>query len=340
MLDLLVDFPGQVGRSFVLAKGIKCPGAFRSISSIIFSGLGGSAIGGDLAGRCVANEIKVPFLINRDYDIPNFINKNTLFFVSSYSGNTEETISAYKKARAKKAKIIVLTGGGKLSVLAKKDGYPVIDIPEKDMPPRCALAYSFIPALFCLSKIGLIRDKSADIIETINTLSYIRDTAIGPGVCLADNVSKKIAVDLKGRFVAVYGWSKGMGCAVTRWRGQICENAKAIATSHFLPEMNHNEIMGFSHPQALLKDIVVVLLRDKGDNARVKSRIDISRRILKKKVCKVIEVHSSGEGLLARICSLIYTGDFASFYLALLNGEDPTPVDEITYLKKELAKRK
>ncbi|MBI4335709.1 MAG: bifunctional phosphoglucose/phosphomannose isomerase, partial [Candidatus Omnitrophica bacterium] len=138
----------------------------------------------------------------------------------------------------------------------------------------------------------------------------------------------------------IYGWSRSLDCVATRWRNQFCENSKTLATNHFLPEMNHNEIMGFSHPKELLKDMVVIFLRAKRDYIRVQERIIITGSIIKNGVHRVIEVDSRGEGLIAELCSLMYIGDFISFYLAVLNGEDPTPVDEITYLKKELSKRK
>jgi glucose/mannose-6-phosphate isomerase len=153
------------------------------------------------------------------------------------------------------------------------------------------------------------------------------------------NLSKQIAMELSGRYCAVYGASNHLDCAITRLRNQLCENSKALATSHFLPEMDHNEIMGFSHPKKMLKDTVVIFMRDELDHPRVKDRIEITSRIIAGSVHKIINLDSRGEGLLARVLSLIYIGDFISYYLAILNKEDPTPVDEITYLKKELAKK-
>jgi glucose/mannose-6-phosphate isomerase len=339
MLALLLDFPGQLGRACEITRDVKFARAKGSISNVVFSGLGGSAIGGDLIKCFVADEIKVPFVINRDYGVPAFVNSKTLFFASSYSGNTEETASAYKEARRKKAKIVVLSSAGQLERMARLDGYPVVKVPEKNIPPRCALAYSFIPALDILAKVGLIGDKNKDINETIEVIGGLRDGVVGIGTPFRKNPAKKTAAILFKRFGAIYGWSRHLDCAATRWRNQLCENSKSLATSHFLPEMNHNEIMGFNHPKKALRDVVVIFLRDAQDHARIKDRIDITSRILKDKVYKVIEIESEGKGLLSRICSLIYIGDFVSFYLAVLNGEDPTPVNEITYLKKKLSKK-
>ena len=339
MLGLLEDFPAQIAKANGVAKGVKLDN-YEEISNIVFSGLGGSAIGGDVVRCCLADELSIPFVVNRDYHIPFFVSPKTLFFASSYSGNTEETISAYQMAKESKAKIIVMTSGGELKKLAESDGYPVIEIPEKTMPPRAALGYSFAPVLGVLSKIKLIKDKTRDIDEAIEVISGLRDELTGPKVPIKDNLSKEIASELLGRYCAVYGWSTHLDCAITRLRNQLCENSKSLATSHFLPEMDHNEIMGFSHPKEMLKGTVVIFLRDKFDHPRIKDRIEITSQIIKDSVHKIINVDSKGKGLLARLCSLIYIGDFASYYLAILNKEDPTPVDEITYLKKELAKRK
>lgn len=337
MMAILLDFPAQL-REALDAVGGQRLYPKEGLSNCVFAGVGGSAIGGEVARSCLLDEIKVPFIVNRDYFAPGFVNSKTLLFISSYSGNTEETISAYKDGRKKKAKIVVITSNGKLEALAKEDGYPIIKVPA-GMPPRCALAYSFIPAIAVISKIGLVGDKQRDIREAANVTCSLRDALIGPNVSSKENEAKRIASVLTGRMCTVYGASKNLDCVITRWRNQFNENSKSFAASHFLPEMNHNEIMGFSHPKKLLKDMVVVFLRDKGDHARVNKRIEITRSIINRRVHRIIEVNSRGDGLIARICGLTYIGDFASFYLAILNGEDPTPVDEISYLKKELSKR-
>jgi glucose/mannose-6-phosphate isomerase len=338
MLGLLLDFPEQIRRAVDITNS-QSMRPEKAYSSIVFTGLGGSAIGGDVVKCCFADELDIPFVVNRDYFVPAFVNAKTLVFASSYSGNTEETLSAYKDAKRKKARIIVITSGGELARLARKDGYPLITIPQ-GMPPRCALGYSFVPVLIAISRLGFAGNKEEEIDEAVNTIIDLRDNVVGPLVRSRANPAKRMASALAGRFCAVYGWSKTLDCAATRWRNQFCENSKTLASSHFLPEMNHNEIMGFNHPKRLLKDTVVIFLRDKDEFRRVSDRIEITRSIIKNRVHRVFEVDSKGSGLVSRICSLIYIGDFVSFYLAILNGEDPTPVDEITYLKKELARKK
>ncbi|MCX5715774.1 MAG: bifunctional phosphoglucose/phosphomannose isomerase [Candidatus Omnitrophica bacterium] len=337
MLGLLTGFPAQLKNASVI--NIPDLDAGTEFSNIVFSGVGGSAIGGDIVKCAIIDEIKIPFLVNREYRTPAFVGPETLFFASSYSGNTEETIGAYKEELKKKARIIAITTGGEIEKMARKDGFPVVKLPA-GMPPRAAVGYSFVPALNVLSKMGLISDKKNDIKETADLVGGLRDDSVGPDVPAGKNPAKDIASLLYGRSCAVYGGSQHLDCAVLRWRNQFEENSKALASSHFLPEMDHNEIMGFSHPAKALKDTVVVFLKDRGDHPRIKDRIEITASVIKASVHKVIEAESKGNSLIARICSLICMGDFVSFYLAILNGEDPTPVDEITYLKNELAKRK
>ena len=142
----------------------------------------------------------------------------------------------------------------------------------------------------------------------------------------------------KKRDPIIYGANDHVDVVVTRWRGQLAENSKHLASSHVFPEMNHNEIVGWDFPAELMEKFTVLFLRDKGDHKRVAMRMDITKDILSKKGIDIIDVHSKGKGLLSRIMSLIYTGDMISFYLAILNGVDPTPVDRVTYLKKKLAK--
>jgi glucose/mannose-6-phosphate isomerase len=155
-----------------------------------------------------------------------------------------------------------------------------------------------------------------------------------------NNIAKTIAIKLYDKYPVIYGAQDRIDAVVTRWRGQIAENAKTLASSHFFPEMNHNEIVGWDHPSAVLKECAVIILRDRGDHPRVARRMDITEKLIGSRCASITEVHSSGKGLLARIFSLVYTGDFVSFYLAMLNKCDPTPVERIKYLKEQLSGKK
>lgn len=338
MLDLIESFPKQAKEAAGIGAKFSLPDTYRTeYANIVCAGLGGSAIGADIMRSYVADESMTPIFVCRNYTLPNFVGPKSLVIVSSYSGNTEETLSAYKDALGRGARIIAITSGGKVRDMAREDGFACLEIPS-GFPPRCALGYSFFPLLALMSKIGVIKDKSKEVEETIKVLEDLKNKRTGAAVAESKNIAKKIASDLHDKYGIIYGGQDHIDCVVTRWRGQIAENSKALASSHVFPEMNHNEIVGWENPETMLKRFVVIMLRDRSDHPRTAKRMDISKVIIKKKAAGVIEVESSGDSLLARIFSLVYIGDFASYYLAILNKRDPTPVESVTYLKNELAK--
>jgi len=336
MLELLLSFPKQCVDAIQIGAGAEIKSSYKTgYGQIVFTGLGGSAIGADVINGYVGGEIDIPIFVNRNYTLPHFVGERTLLFAVSYSGNTEETLSAYEEAKKKNAKVIAITSGGKLGDAALKNGDSVVTIP-KGLPPRCALGYSFIPPTLVLAKLGFIKDKTEEIKQAAGLLTKLAKENLAPAVDRKKNISKDIAEIIHKKFAVIYG-SNEMSSVVTRWRGEFAENAKALSSSHVFPEMNHNEIVGWMNPKELLRDFVAIILKDKGDHARIKKRMMISKAILEKEKYSVIEVESRGEALLERMLSLIYIGDFTSFYLSILNGIDPTPVDRITYLKKQLA---
>jgi len=329
MLGIIEGFPEQVSSAGRIGMEFQAPDGLKiRYANIVSTGLGGSAIGADIARSYLSEELGIPMSVNRNYTLPRFVGEESLVIASSYSGNTEETLAAYEDAKQKKAKVVAITSGGELKERAGRDNVPAIIIP-KGLPPRCALGYSFFPLLILLSKLGLIKDKSKDIDETIEVLN---DLKLNRG--LAKDTAKKIYL----KYPLIYAGQDHIDSVATRWRTQLAENAKTLASTNLFPEMCHNEIVGIENPKKLLKDIIVIILRDPGDHPRVSKRMDIIKGIIGHKRVKVIEVKSSGRSLLARIFSLIYTGDFVSYYLAILNREDPTPVKRIDYLKERLAK--
>jgi len=337
MLDLLVSFPKQCKDALFIGEHSSLVTSYKkNYANIVFTGLGGSAIGADVIKGYVGGEISIPIFVNRTYAMPHFVNRETLVFAASYSGNTEETLSAYADAKKRQTNVVAITSGVKLKDLALKNKDMLIIIP-KGYPPRCALGYSFIPALTTLSKLGIIKDKKEEIKNAVRFLNNLQGKKLASSVKGRANVAKNIARKIRGKVPVIYASDK-LGSVATRWRGQIAENSKTLASSHVFPEMNHNEIVGWVHPKNVLKNFVAIVLRDKEDCARVKKRMDITVSILKRSKFSVLELESEGKSPLERILSLIYTGDFVSFYLSILNGINPAPVDRITYLKKQLAK--
>lgn len=335
MRRVLEGFPEQCRQAFELAQGFSVAKNFAGVKNIVFCGMGGSAIGAELVSFYLRNEIKLPVIVNREYSLPAFVDEHSLVIFSSYSGNTEETLSAYSDALARKAKIVALTSGGSLAESAASHGVDCLLVPQ-GFPPRGALGYMCLPLLSLLTKARLIQDKEAEINETILLLERLKKELFGIDIKTELNPAKQLAQKSYNKFCVIYAGSEHLGGVVTRWRGQLAENSKMLSSSHVLPEMNHNEIVGWQYPQALLKDFEVIILRDKEEHPQVKKRIEISKELLQKDGVSIEEISSKGAGLLARVFSLIYLGDFVSFYLAILNKEDPTPVKRVEYLKKRL----
>jgi glucose/mannose-6-phosphate isomerase len=336
MLELILDFPNQCKIALDIGKQARIKFEKRDFEKIVFCGLGGSAIGADLVKSYLYFESKLTITVCREYELPAYVDDSTLVFIASYSGNTEETLSAYRQAKEKKSTLIAISSGGTLKEYAQKDNVTFIEIP-KGLPPRCALGYLSIIPLSILTKLGLIQDIDTSVNQAVRILEELEKVNLNPKISQSDNIAKAVAVKLFNKFTVIYAPSVHFDICAVRLRGQIAENAKALSSSHLFPEMNHNEIVGWQNPEKLFRNFVVVMLRDKDIHPRVAKRMDITKEILKKEDIDIIEIWSRGEGLLSRIFSLIYIGDFISYYLAILYGIDPTPVDRVTYLKNKLA---
>ena len=336
MASVIAAFPDQCREAVKIGLHAKIPASYKTkYRNIVCAGMGGSAIGADLARSYIADESLTPFFVNRNYTLPAFVSKDTLVIASSYSGNTEETIAAFRDAIGKGARIIVITTGGKLRDLALKRSIPVIQIPS-GIQPRAAIGYSFFTLILTLSRLGIIGNKTAEIAEAIKCMADLGKASLYPDVFGTKNIAKNIAKSIYLKIPVIYSNADHMDAVCMRWRGQLAENAKTIASSGLFPEMVHNEIVGWEHPAKALKDLVVIMLRDRDDNIRVAKKMDIVRREIAGLGVKVVEVKSRGKGLLARMFSLVYIGDYVSLYLAALNGCDPTPVDRIVRLKREM----
>jgi len=330
----LWGLPEQCARAWSLADGIVLPDS-GPLSNVVVTGLGGSAIGGDLLRVWAADRLAVPVTVNRDYRLPAFAGEDTLVFCVSYSGNTEETLAAYAEARARGARAVALTSGGSLRERAAADGVPFITVPG-GMSPRAATGYLFLPMLKVLHRLGLLADPEGQVRELVDHLAGVREE-IGPEAPEGENPSKQLARRLYGKLPVIWGVSGTTEVVARRFKGQINENAKAPAYWSVLPELDHNEINGFAGPAGVLGLLSVVILTDPEDHPRVVRRVDISRRLVAERV-DVAVLTAGGGGRLARTYDLVYRGDYTSVYLAALYGLDPGPVPVIERLKQELAR--
>lgn len=296
---------------------------------IVLSGMGGSAIGGDIVCSLLREELPVPFYVIRDYNLPSFVNPKTLFFAVSYSGKTEETITTYKEAKSKGARCVVITSGGKLKEISENDVY--IPLPA-GMPPRFAFPFIFVPIIRSLESMGIVKKRN-DWDETIKLLKKLRED-LAPTSPSQDNEAKKLAYSLKGKLPLIYPSCPLLYGVALRWKTQINENAKAHTYVDFFPELNHNEIMAWESREKVA-NFAVLLLRDKGENDRIKKRVEITKELIGGKT-EIYEVWTKGQSKLARVFSLLYLGDFLSLYLAILYGFDPREIDFIDYMKNKL----
>ncbi len=329
MLESLEEFPEQIEEAVAASQYNLLP--FQP-ENIVVTGMGGSAIVGDTLKSFLSNRISIPIFVNRDYTLPSFVNENTLLFVVSYSGNTEETLSAARKGLEENAKVVGITSDGELKDICEEKGIVSIKAPE-GYPPRAAFAFMFIPVLQLLSEL-LIYDSDVAILDAVSELKELRDR-IGIEQPTDNNEAKKLAKRIEGKIPIIYGHSIYQAVA-NRWHTQFNENAEVLSWYGAVPEMNHNEVVGWKGDDNT-SDFIPILLRDDKESDKINKRIEVTKEIVfEDEVDDVIEVCTDAETQLARILSLVYLGDYISIYLALLRGKDPSPVKIIDKLKERL----
>ncbi len=330
--------PDQIIESEKFLKDVPYQKLRGDIQNIVHLGMGGSAIVGDMLKAYLKNQLNIPLEVHRNYGVPAYVNQNTLCIACSYSGNTEETLSATRAALERRAKILVIASGGKLQELAGENGLPFIQIPA-GFPPRQALGYMFFPLLSSLQKLGLFTMPEKEISDTVKILKQLRrenDPDKSLGHCLTSQIARK----LYHKIPLIYTAAELLAPVTVRWRNQFNENAKILSFSNVFPELNHNEIMGWEAPPALLEPFCVVLLRDRDESSRNKLRLEVTRKIMQDKNVPIFDVFTEGDPPLARLFSMIYLGDWISYHLALLYRKDPYVIKSIEFLKQKLSEIK
>jgi glucose/mannose-6-phosphate isomerase len=341
MLGAILGLPEQVDDAKRIALGVSFDQLRdRKFSSLVIAGMGGSAIGGDFLRALYEPTLRVPVTVIRDYQLPGYIGPDTLVFAASNSGKTEETLSCYEQAKRAKCAIVAFTTGGTLGEDAATDGNIVVKFPG-GLQPRAALGYSFVPLIVASARLGLLPDTLLDQIDEMSAVLRLVRNECNPEIPTDKNQAKRLALDFVGKIPVVYGSQAERGVVAYRWKTQINENAKAYAIANVFPELNHNETVGWSgtHGQADPQRVLVVtILRDDREPSQIQKRVDLTKQIISRQQVPMHEVWARGESALSRMMSLVYVGDFASYYLAIAYGEDPTPVRVIDWLKAELAK--
>ena len=326
MRRLVKEFTSQLTEALEIGKNTNLKAPKNTINNIIITGLGGSGIGGKIATQLVADQLKVPAVINNDYSLPKFVNENTLVIVSSFSGNTEETLEALKSAQKANAEIACITAGGKLAQIANDNNYNLLVLPTA-FSPRAMLTYSVIQQLFLFHHYGFINNEFIDDTrETVKLLDNEVDDIMA--------VAKQTANALFEKTTVAYSEASMEG-VITRFRQQINENSKSLAWEHVFPEMNHNELVGWAGGK---DEYAVLIFRSSFEHSRSSVRINISKDIFRKYTSTVLEFNAKGDTLLAQSFYHILLGDWISVYLAELNKVDDVEVKVIDFLKAELAK--
>lgn len=328
MMDKLIEkFPAQLKEAIEIGKNANINKHIDEIHKVYVAGLGGSGIGANFVAEFVRDECTIPYTIGKGYTIPKYVDRNTLAIASSYSGNTEETLASFALMEKTGAKIVVVSSGGKLIEIAKEKGYDYIQVPGDWPSPRACLGYSLVQQIFVLNKLGFIGSKIIDeLTRSIDLITYNQDDI--------KQTAKDIAGQLINKIPIIYTTDR-MSSVAIRLRQQINENAKMLCWHHVIPEMNHNELVGWKIKN---DNFAVLYLRNTDDLKRNQVRIEINKEIISKCTDNIIEVYSKGSSTVEKALYFVNLGDWISWYLSQLRGVDAIEIDVIDFLKSELSK--
>lgn len=324
MEQLIKNFPDNLLEALLIAQKNPLKANYPEVQNVLICGMGGSGIGGKLVASWFQGELKVPVVCNHDYTLPNYVNKNTLVIASSYSGETEETLAAVKEAKQKGATIAAICSGGSLAVFCKENNYDCILIPGGN-PPRTQLAFSIVQLTHILVELKLISAKHLDSFKTAAALLLDqKENIIAKAKMLADFMYEKELI--------IYSDAKDEAIAI-RARQQFNENSKILCLHHVLPEMNHNELLGW---QGARDNCAVLILHTGNLHPQTKKRFDFSVSVFETKTKHIMKLDSEGDTMIEESLFLINLIDWASYYLALKNGVDPVEINVLNKLKKSL----
>jgi glucose/mannose-6-phosphate isomerase len=336
MLEAVRALPEQCREAWAAANALEVPWG-EPPERIVILGMGGSAIAGDYLRALLSLESAVPVFNVRQYDLPPFVDERTLVIASSFSGDTEETLSAFERALATPARKLVITTGGRLLATARANGVPACTFAYAG-EPRAAIGWGLMPLLAFAEKLGLMQGVERDVDEAVAVLDACRDEG-SADVPTARNPAKQLAVALHERLPVVYAAGPLVEVA-RRWKTQLNESAKMWAFYEEMPEAQHNAIVGLGLPAATARATAAVFLRSQTlEHPRIGLRYDFSRRLFADAGIEALEAKARGDSALAQMLSLTLLGDYAAAYLALLYVVDPTPTTVIDELKTWLGEQ-
>jgi glucose/mannose-6-phosphate isomerase len=325
MKTLVANFSKQLTEALTIGNNARLTSAPHALTNVLICGLGGSGIGGSIVSELVVGNANVPINVTKGYFIPAYVNENTLVIISSYSGNTEETLNCMELALSKKAKVVAITSGGKVLERSKEAGFDCIVVPG-GMPPRACLGYSLTQLFFILGFHKIIHmNYKADIEAAIKLIDSEETNIIAEATIIAERLKDKTPV--------LYATTYNEGIVV-RFRQQLNENSKILCWHHIIPEMNHNELVGWTQKN---DDLSVLIFLDKDDYSRNLARVEINKEVIKKYTENIREVFSKGNSIIEKAIYFIHLGDWISVVLGEMRGADLMEVNVINALKSKLS---
>ncbi|MGH1337313.1 MAG: bifunctional phosphoglucose/phosphomannose isomerase [Aureispira sp.] len=327
MMNVFIqEFPKQLKTAMEIGQQAKFTKHNVALHNIVVLGMGGSGIGGEFVAEFIQATCTVPMLSCKGYVLPAYVGANSLVIVSSYSGNTEETLGTFNEARKRGAKIVCISSGGKLVELAKELGLDYVQVPNSGQPPRTCLGYSLVQQLYILNFFGFAPNSCLEDLEKAIGLLEQNQTLI-------HTEAKQLTRQLEGRFPIIYATER-MEAVALRFRQQLNENAKILCVHHVIPEMNHNELVGWTKQPG---KYAVVIFRSEGDHSRNQRRIEINKEIMGEVAEAVLEINCLGDTLIEQALYGVHVGDWISYELSNARGVDSIEVNVIDLLKRELA---
>jgi glucose/mannose-6-phosphate isomerase len=326
MENLIAEFPQQLLASLDIAKGIQIRPLSQPIHHIVVLGVGGSGIGANFVASFVQNELSIPYLVVKGYEIPAYIGKNSLVICSSYSGNTEETLIGMQIAIDKGARVICVASGGKLIAEAKAQNLDYVELPNYGAPPRACLGYSFVQQIAILVQLKLV---SAQRLEDVRKAAYLLTEEQASIKIKADRAARTFV----GKFPVLYACEQ-MEPVVVRLRQQLNENAKILCSHHSIPEMNHNELVGWREQPI---PFVVVFFRSAFDHPRNQIRVGINKEIISNFTQTILEINCKGDSFIEQSLYAVHIGDWISWEVSKLRQVDAVEVKVIDFLKGQLS---
>ncbi|MDD4476902.1 MAG: SIS domain-containing protein [Patescibacteria group bacterium] len=341
MLGSLEAFAKQAEEIWKSGVKLKLPANYKTVKNIAVFGMGGSALGTHAIKVLFFNYLKIPLEIINDYRLPAFVDNNTLVIASSYSGNTEEVISAFNEAREKKAKIAVISAGGKLAAMAEKYKIPAFIFTTDNNPcgsPRMGLCYSIFGQMIILAKAGVLKFGAKELKSAEEIIKkYVK--LFGAGSATPDNQAKTTAVKSFGKSVWFVG-SEHLSGNIHIASNQMNENAKRFSGYFVLPELNHHLLEGLANPRTNGSDIIFIFIESGLYDKRTRKRYKITKQVLDKNNIEHISYSCREKTSLAQVCEVLAFSGYLSFYSAVHDGIDPTAIPFVDYLKRELANKK